>query len=205
MEADRIDYKGERLEEGRSEQTKLWGERISFSIGGCMKRFMMLSTLIIVSLSRPCGVAQGTRHLANPSTVPAAFDTVATASLIAMRARAEELKIGGVAIVAYFEGETIQSWSSKMIVVGRYKDEPAVGSKGSNLLAIVYAKASEMADTHKDSGSQIRPPMTGEVGWNGGLIEKTTKGYVIAAFSGGKSEDDVDVSRAGLAKLRTGF
>jgi len=47
------------------------------------------------------------------------FDTVADAALLAMRARAGELKIGGVAVVAYFEGDTLQSWSSKMIVVGK--------------------------------------------------------------------------------------
>ena len=108
-------------------------------------------------------------------------------------------------MVAYFEGETIQSWSSKMIVVGRYKDDPKANDKGSNLLGIVYAKAAEMADTHQDSGSGVRPPMTGEVGWKGGVIERGRSGYLIAAFSGGKSEDDVAVSRAGMAKLKAAF
>jgi hypothetical protein len=105
-------------------------------------------------------------------------------------------------VVAYFEGEAIQAWSSKMVVVGRYKDDPTQNDKGANLLAIVYAKAAEMADTHKDSGSKARPPMTGEFGWTGGVIEQGRSGYLIAAFSGGKSEDDVEVSRAGLAKLK---
>jgi hypothetical protein len=104
--------------------------------------------------------------------------------------------------VAYFEGDTIQAWSSKMIVVGRYKDLPTATDKGSNLLGIAYAKASEMADTLKDSGSGIRPPMTGEFGWNGGVIARGKTGYVIAAFSGGKSDDDVQISREGLSKLK---
>jgi uncharacterized protein GlcG (DUF336 family) len=43
--------------------------------------------------------------------------------------------------------------------------------------------------------------MTGEFGWQGGVIVRVKTGYVIAAFSGGKSEDDVAVSRAGAAKL----
>jgi hypothetical protein len=133
------------------------------------------------------------------------FDALADSALAAMKARAEELKIGGAAVVAYYEGDTIQSWSSKMLVVGRYKDEPTANDKGSNLLAIAYAKAAEMADLHKDSGSQVRPPMTGEFGWKGGVIAKGKSGYVIAAFSGGKSEDDAEVSRAGLAKLMTGL
>ena len=130
------------------------------------------------------------------------FDEAADAALAAMRKRAGELGIGGVAVVAWFEGERIQSWTSKMAVVGRYKDEPTKDNKGSNLLAIAYAKASEMADTLKNSGSGVRPPMTGEFGWPGGAIQRGKTGYWIAAFSGGKSEDDVQVSKAGLAVVQ---
>ena len=133
------------------------------------------------------------------------FDAAANAALSAMRQRAGELNIGGVAVVAYFEGDRIESWSSKMAVVGRMKDEPTATQKGSNLLAIAYAKAAEMADTLKDSGSNVRPPMTGEFGWSGGVIVRVRTGYVIAAFSGGKSEDDVKVSQVGLESLRTRF
>jgi len=133
------------------------------------------------------------------------FDTVAEAALLAMRRRADELKIEGVAVVAYFEGDTIQSWSSKMAVVGKMKTLPVQEKKGSNLLAIAYAKASEMADTLKDSGSNVRPPMTGEFGWSGGVIFRGRKGFLVAAFSGGKSEDDVKVSRAGVEELKTGL
>ena len=120
-----------------------------------------------------------------------------------MRQRATELGIGGVAVVAYFEGDSIQSWSSKMLVVGRLKDNPSPTDKGSNLLAIAYSKAAEMADTLKDSGSQVRPSMTGEVGWTGGVILRGKTGYLIAAFSGGKSEDDVKVSRVGVEVLKS--
>jgi hypothetical protein len=130
------------------------------------------------------------------------FDKNADAALAAMRKRAGELGIGGVAVVAWFEGDVIQSWSSKMVVVGRHKDEPAGDNKGTNLLAIAYSKASEMADTLQASGSKVRPPMTGEFGWSGGVIVRGKTGYWIAAFSGGKSEDDVAVSQAGLATIR---
>jgi hypothetical protein len=118
-----------------------------------------------------------------------------------MKAKAEELKIGGAAVLACFEGDSIQSWSSKMLVAGRMKDEQTATDKGSNLLAIAYAKAAEMADTLKDSGSEVRPPMTGEFGWEGGVIVSIKGGHIIAAFSGGKSEDDVAVSRTGAAKI----
>lgn len=132
------------------------------------------------------------------------FDMTADAALAAMKDQAQKMGVGGVAVVAYFAGDTIQSWSSKMIVVGKYKDDPTATDKGSNLLGIVYAKAAEMADTHQDSGSGIRPPMTGEYGWKGGVIARGKAGYWIAAFSGGKSDDDVKISQQGLAKLTAG-
>jgi len=62
-----------------------------------------------------------------------------------------------------------------------------------------------MADTLEDSGSGVRAPMTGEFGWQGGLIKKGKKGYLIAAFSGDSAENDVKVSRAGLEVLSKGL
>jgi hypothetical protein len=133
------------------------------------------------------------------------FDSLADRALSAMKARAAELKVTGVAVVAYSPGETIQGWSSKMAVVGKMKDAPSVTDKGNNLLGIAYAKAAEMADTLQNSGTAIRPPMTGEFGWQGGAIARTKTGYAIAAFSGGKSEDDLEVSKSGLTLLRSGL
>jgi len=133
------------------------------------------------------------------------FDGLANSALAAMKKRADELGIGGVAVVAYFPGDEIQYWSSKMLVIGRMRDEPSDTNKGANLIGIAYAKAVEMADTLKDSGSQVRPPMTGEFGWKGGVIVRGKSGYLIAAFSGGKSEDDVKISTAGVEELKTGL
>jgi hypothetical protein len=127
-----------------------------------------------------------------------AFHKVADKALQAMVQRAEELKIQGVAVIAYAEGDAIKAWISKMAVVGSLKKEPSGNNKGSNLLGIVYAKAAEMADTLQNSGSGIRPPMTGELGWKGGLVTKGKTGYLIAAFSGGRSEEDLQVSQTGL-------
>jgi hypothetical protein len=167
-----------------------------------MKCYILALILGALMLPAP-GIAQAERDGPKSTVAPIDFNVAADAALAAMRARAQELGVTGVAVVAYFEGETIQAWSSKMVVVGKYKDEPTANDKGSNLLAIAYAKAAEMADTLKDSGSGIRPPMTGEFGWNGGVIARGKTGYVIAAFSGGKSEDDVAISREGLTKLKT--
>jgi hypothetical protein len=161
------------------------------------------ASCIVPSLS-PAQAPASAAHADSSADVvvsPASFDASAAAALQAMKFRAEELKIGGAAVLAYFEGDRIESWTSKMLVVGRVKDEPTATDKGSNLLAIAYAKAAEMADTLKNSGSGVRPPMTGEFGWQGGVIVRVKTGYVIAAFSGGRSEDDVAVSRAGMAKV----
>jgi hypothetical protein len=58
-----------------------------------------------------------------------------------------------------------------------------------------------MASTLKDSGSGVRPPLTGEFGWQGGVVARGKAGILIVAFSGGRSEDDVNISRAGLEVL----
>jgi hypothetical protein len=129
------------------------------------------------------------------------FDELADSALAAMTKRAEELKIKGAAVVAYVPGENVTAWSSKMAVVGTLRHAPSGNNKGANLLAIAYSKAAEMADTLKDSGNAGRPPMTGETGWQGGLIKKGRTGYSIAAFSGGPSEADLKVSQAGLDVL----
>jgi len=126
------------------------------------------------------------------------FDAVADKSLLAMKKRAEELNVKGVALVAYAEGETVQAWTSKMVVVGRLADGQGPNKKGNNLLGIAYTKAAEMADTLKDSGSKVRPPMNGEYGYQGGLVTKGKTGILIVAFSGGPSEDDLKVSHAGM-------
>jgi hypothetical protein len=130
------------------------------------------------------------------------FDELADKALLAMQQRAAELKVTGVAVVAYSEGDSVKSWSSKMVVVGNLKTGPSKNDPaGANLLAIAYTKAAEMADTLKASGSAGRPPLKGEFGWQGGVVARGRTGILIAAFSGGPSADDVKISQAGLAVL----
>ena len=129
------------------------------------------------------------------------FEDAADKALAAMKQRAVELDVKGVAVVAYAEGESTTSWSSRMTVVGALKTAPSQNDRGANLLAIAYSKAAEMADTLKASGSGVRPALTGEVGWQGGVVARGKTGILIAAFSGGKSEDDVKISKAGLEVL----
>lgn len=131
------------------------------------------------------------------------LDALESQALATMKAKADELKIQGVAVVSWVPGDAVQAWTSKMAVVGRLTDPAASDGKGNDLLAIAYAKSAEMANTLKDSGTvQGRTPMTGEFGWQGGVIEHLPNGWLIVAFSGGKSEDDVQVSKAGLAAIK---
>ena len=62
-----------------------------------------------------------------------------------------------------------------------------------------------MADTLKPSGSGVRPPKKGEFGWQGGWSAQGKNGYLIAAFSGGRSSDDVQVCQTGVAVLAGGL
>ncbi len=125
----------------------------------------------------------------------ARFNKAAEIALREMKHEAESRKMSGVAVVAFIPGEKTSNWTSRMQVVGSI----VVGK--SNVLAVAYTKAAEMADTLQNSGGGSRPPWKGEFGYRGGVIEKHAAGYLLAVFSGGKSEDDVAVAKAGLAQL----
>ncbi len=167
-----------------------------------MNRILLILSIACVSLVAAAQPAPSGDAKPKPGK---AFDELADAALAAMTRRAGELKIQGAAVVAYIEGDTVKGWSSKMTVVGAMKNAPTEKSRGANLLAIAYAKAAEMAETLKDSGNAGRPPMTGELGWQGGVVKKGRTGYLIAAFSGGPAESDVKVSQAGVEVLATGL
>ena len=87
-------------------------------------------------LAAAMAVSGGYATSANPPKPVSAkkFDALATAALEAMKQKAAELKIGGVAVVNFAPGDAVQAWSSKMAVVGRMKDIPTDTSKGNNLL-----------------------------------------------------------------------
>lgn len=169
------------------------------------------STLLLAALALLLGVSifmtQGRPQAqaasgGSDASSPRVFDGLADQALQAMTKRAEALKIHGAAVVAYSEGESVKSWTSKMTIVGQMLNAPTPSDKkGANLLAVAYSKASEMAATLKNSGNAGRPPLNGELGYQGAVIAKGKAGYLIAAFSGGKSEEDVQVSRAGLEVL----
>jgi hypothetical protein len=166
-----------------------------------MRKFVS-AALLVVGISLSADAARA----ANPAKPLSdkKFDALAAQALEAMKQKAAVLNIQGAAVVSYVPGDSVQGWSSKMAVVGRLID-PKASTNGNNLLGIAYAKSAEMARTLKDSGTAGGAPMTGEFGWQGGVVLKTSSGYVIVAFSGGKSEDDVLVSKAGLEVMKKGF
>ena len=127
---------------------------------------------------------------------PAArFQEAAPRALEAMLTEARARGMKGVAVLAFVPGDTTLAWVSQMKAV----DAIVLGN--ANVLAIAYCKLSEMADTLQDSGSQVRPPLHGELGYRGGAFRRTDGGFFLAAFSGGKDTDDLDVSRKGLDVL----
>lgn len=113
-------------------------------------------------------------------------------SLALIEQAAQKISIKGVALIAFIPGDTTKSWISKMKVVGNLTRNKA------NLLGIAYTKAAEMADTHLDSGSKIREIYSGELGYKGGLIKRVNSGYILAVFSGGSGEQDLEVAKIGL-------
>ena len=129
------------------------------------------------------------------------FNEIADLALQAITKRAKELNMKGTAIVAASEGNQVQSWISKMLVLETFKKAPAGDESAMNTIAVAYSKAAEMADTLHTSGSGVRPPMTGEFGWPGGVVARGKSGYLFAAFSGGPGEDDTKAAQAGLAVL----
>jgi hypothetical protein len=126
------------------------------------------------------------------------FHELADQALQAMEKRAGELNIKGVALVAFARTTPVTTWESKMAVVGMMIRPPSATRGATNLLAIAYSKAAEMADTLEPSGGNGRPPLFGEHGFGGGRMARAKTGILFAAFSGGPSEDDALVSQAGL-------
>lgn len=146
-----------------------------------------------LALSAAAATAQEGAAAADAPT--ARFQAAAPRALETMIKEAEARGMKGVAVVAFVPGDTTRAWTSQMKAV----DAIVLGN--ANVLAIAYCKLAEMADTLQDSGSQVRPPLHGELGYRGGAYRTTDGGFFLAAFSGGKDTDDLDVSRKGLDVL----
>ena len=174
-------------------------------LGVLVAELRVLVAGLMVGVAVLSGAGAASAQKAAKPVNPKKLDALEASALAAMKDKAAELKIQGVAIVSFAPGETIQGWTSKMAVVGRMTDPAASDGKGNNLLGIAYAKSAEMARTLVDSGTTKGTPMTAEFYWQGGVVEKVKNGWIVVAFSGGKSEDDVQASKAGMAVMKAGL
>ncbi len=118
-------------------------------------------------------------------------------ALDAMQDHAGKIGGQGVAVVAWLASSESDQWEARMRVVGRLIQENPDGKK-FNLIAVAWSKAAEMCVSHRNSGDRTREKLTGELGYRGGVIASLGGGFVVAAFSGATSEQDVEISRAGL-------
>ena len=164
-----------------------------------MKKLLFLFALIVTIGSYQTTQAQTKVQEKSTKSAENIFVQQADECLTLIEQAAQKISIQGVAVIAFIPGDVSVTWISKMKVVGN------LTSGKANLLGIAYTKASEMADTHRDSGSGVREIYSGELGYQGGLIKKVNSGYILAVFSGGSGEQDLEVAKIGLDWLAEYF
>ena len=115
-----------------------------------------------------------------------------------MKAKAIEMGIQGVATASVLNsGETID-WIGEMKVVGTpYKLE-----EGWNLVAIAWSKCGEAIATKADSGNPDHKKIVGELGFVGGAYDEFEGCKMAFAFSGALSEEDLEVAKYGIEKMK---
>jgi hypothetical protein len=166
-----------------------------------MKIHIYRTAFAAVAMLTLCPLATLSQKAPKPLSVKK-IDSLEQTALTAMKAKAAELKVTGVAVASVAPGESVDGWTSKMAVVGRMTDPAATDGRGNNMLGIAYDKSAEMARTHVNSGTAPGKPMVAEFYWQGGAIEKVKGGWLIVAFSGATGEQDFAVSQAGLAAMK---
>jgi hypothetical protein len=129
------------------------------------------------------------------------FQVVADKMIAEMENHAKKLDVKGVILVAKMD-ETGTSWISYMKAVKTMKVVPENPEQheypGYNFIGIAYSKASEMADTKLNSGSNVRLPYQGEFGYQGGVIKKVQSGFILTVFSGATGEQDFEIAETGM-------
>jgi predicted small lipoprotein YifL len=169
-----------------------------------MKNHMKRAQFALAAILALCSLTTIGQKAPKPMS-PKKIDAVEQIALTAMKAKAAELKVQGVAAASFAPGEAVEGWTSKMAVVGRMTDPSATDGRGNNMLGIAYDKSAEMARTHVNSGIAPCKAMVAEFCWQGGAIEKVKGGWLIVAFSGATGEQDFAVSQAGLAAMKAGI
>jgi hypothetical protein len=115
---------------------------------------------------------------------------------------ARDIGVKGVAVLAWLAEENGIQWIGRMRVIDMaFAEVP--NEKGYNCIGIAWSKAAEMMATKQNSGTMDRVYMNGEVGYQGGAINKIGNGYLAAAFSGAASDVDFKISLAGIKAFQT--
>ena len=115
-----------------------------------------------------------------------------------MKNKAVEMGIQGVPVASVLNrGETID-WIGEMKVV----DTPFNLKEGWNLIAIAWSKCGEAIATEADSGNPEHTKILGECGFVGGAFEEYDGFKMAFAFSGALSEEDLEVARFGIKKMK---
>ena len=115
-----------------------------------------------------------------------------------MKAKAEEMGIQGVAAASVLnKGEDID-WIGEMKVVGT----PYKLKEGWNLVAIAWSKCGEVIATRADSGNPDHEKIMGEFGFVGGAYDEFEGCKMAFAFSGATSEEDLEVARYGIERIK---
>ncbi|RKM55384.1 hypothetical protein D6855_16215 [Butyrivibrio sp. CB08] len=115
-----------------------------------------------------------------------------------MKNKAHEMGIQGVAVASVLNrGETVD-WIGEMKVV----DTPHNKKEGWNLVAIAWSKCGESIATEADSGNPDHKPILGEYGFVGGAYEEFEGFKMSFAFSGALSEEDLEVAKFGISRMK---
>ena len=122
-------------------------------------------------------------------------------ALDAMAVKAREKNMQGVAVASVLPKTSEVDWQGEMKVVDTPYN-PDGGDKGWNLVAIAWSKAGEVIASGADSGDPDRKCMTGELNYTGGAYGESENYKFAFAFSGGLSEDDLEVAKFGISYLK---
>ena len=115
-----------------------------------------------------------------------------------MKAKAEEMGIQGVATASVLNKGQNVDWIGEMKVVGT----PFKLEEGWNLVAIAWSKCGEVMATQADSGNPDHKKIMGELGFVGGAYGEYEGCKMAFAFSGALSEEDLEVAKYGIEKMK---
>lgn len=120
-------------------------------------------------------------------------------ALDAMKKKAEDMGITGVATASFLDAGEDIDWVGEMKVVGTpYKLE-----EGWNLVAIAWSKCGEVIATCADSGNPDHKKIMGEFGFVGGAYGEHKGCKMAFAFSGALSEEDLEVAKYGIEVMKS--